>query len=74
MEQIASFEANKFCAPREIPRLLWNSKVYILFKCTPSKISFTCVAIPAYSFTAYFGYWLSHYEEDVPVCVEKYLL
>jgi hypothetical protein len=50
MEQATSLERINFCAWQEIPRLLWNSKVYTVFNCTSSYIPFTGVTIPAYSF------------------------
>jgi hypothetical protein len=61
------FRANNPCASREISRLLWNSKVYTVFNCTPSNIPFTEVTVLAYSFCCTFGYCLNHRQEDMPV-------
>ena len=35
MEQSPSWKANRFSASQEIPRILWNAKVHLIYNCTP---------------------------------------
>jgi hypothetical protein len=54
MEQIPSWEANRFAASQEIPRILLNPKVrYRIHKCPPP-VSILSHLNPAHTPTSYF--------------------
>ena len=54
MEQSPSWEANRFSASQEIPRILWNPKFhYRIYKCPPP-VPILSQLHPAHTLTSYF--------------------
>jgi hypothetical protein len=53
MEQSPSLEANRFSASQEIPRILWNSKVYYLIHTCPPLVPVPSQLDPFHTPTGY---------------------
>jgi len=54
MEQSPFWEANRFAASQEIPRMLWNLKVHYLFHKCPPPVPILSQLDPVQTFTSHF--------------------